>query len=94
MRKFKLTDNDGGGSKMCCFDASYNDIANVLGEANLGESGDGKTSHEWQVEDNEGNIYYIYDWKYYQRYDKDITITYTIGGDNIEGARELASLFA
>jgi len=40
------------------------------------------------------NIYYIYDWKYYQRYDKDITITYTIGGNNIQGARELAALFA
>jgi len=94
MRKFELTDCSGGGSKMCCFDASYNEIANVLGEANLGESGDGKTTHEFQVTDNEDNIYYIYDWKYYQRYDKDITITYTIGGDNIEGARELASLFA
>ena len=94
MAKFELTELVGGGSKMCCFDASYNDIAKVLGDSNIGSSGDGKTSHEWCVADDNDNIYYIYDWKYYARYDKDITITYTIGGDDIQGARELAALFA
>jgi hypothetical protein len=92
--KFELTDLVGGGHKMCCFNASYDEIAEVLGDSNIGASGDGKTTHEWCVADDNDNIYYIYDWKYYQRYDKDITITYTIGGNNIQGARELASLFA
>jgi len=52
MSKFELTDLVGGGSKMCCFDASYNDIAKVLGDSNVGASGDQKTSHEWCVTDD------------------------------------------
>jgi hypothetical protein len=48
-------------------DITYNDLVNILGQPTYNEpSGDNKTQVEWTIE-FEGNLFYIYDWKTYNR---------------------------
>ena len=91
---FKKTSTFGGGALLTTFKASYNDVKAIFGKANLGESGDQKCSHEWQLKDDNGNIYNIYDWKEYRKIPKKEVICYHIGGNDIEGANRLKALFA
>ena len=58
--------------------ASINELTAVLGEENVGESGDGKTLHEWAVMFN-GKFFSIYDWKEYRNYPENEQIEWHIG---------------
>jgi hypothetical protein len=41
--------------------------------------GDGKTNFDFTLEDGEGNIFTIYDWKYYRKLGEDEAIIWHIG---------------
>ena len=93
---FKKTDELAGGHLLTTFEASYNDVEALFGSPNWDNgdnSGDGKTTHEWTLENDEGVIVYIYDWKEYREIPHSEIITYHIGGENKAVAEELKSLF-
>lgn len=59
------------------FSATPNQLIGILGET-FG-SGDGKTTHDWELETEDGEVFTIYDWK-----EKNLTpdkiINWHIGG--------------
>ena len=61
------------------FNASVDELTTLLGEENVGASGDGKCKHEWFVKTNEDKYFSIYDWKEYRDYPSDEIINWHIG---------------
>ena len=90
---FKKTTKFGGGCLMTEFKASYNDVKAIFGKPNCEGSGDNKTTHEWQLIDDSGSIFNIYDWKEYRDIPLDEVISYHIGGSDRSGAMRLKEVF-
>jgi len=94
---FKPTTNWGSGSGQGDIEVSYNDLVKLFGEP--GEGDDYKVSMEWSVEDQDGNIVNIYDWKATTLYDSDLydpeelkeldSFEWNIGAKNKEDAKNL-----
>ena len=59
---------------------SVNDLREILGEP-INESNDGsdKVNFEWDMETDEGEVFAIYDWKYYRPLSSDEIVTWNIG---------------
>ena len=75
--------------------ASVNELTKIIGEPTY-ESNDGedKVNIEWELEDDNGNVITIYDWKEYRKIGYDEQIEWHIGGmsrditDNAKGEIE------
>ena len=75
--------------------ASVNELIKVIGEPTY-ESNDGedKVNIEWELEDDNGDVVTIYDWKEYRKIGYDEQIEWHIGGmsrditDNAKGEIE------
>jgi hypothetical protein len=60
--------------------ASVNEMKQVLGNVKYyGAVGD-KVQHEWEMENEFGNVFTVYDWKEYRSYTDDELIEWHIGG--------------
>lgn len=74
--------------------ATVNDLIEVCGEADFADNdGEDKVNFEWEMENNNGNVFTIYDWKEYRPIAKDGLIEWHIGGrdlaDTEQGKDEL-----
>jgi hypothetical protein len=98
VKKFKVTNNFGGGSLQGYITTSYAKLVEIFGMPNS-EGDDYKVSTEWTIEDKDGNIASIYDWKSTCLYD-DETLTVSqlrklpsyqwhIGSQNVTTANDL-----
>jgi hypothetical protein len=75
--------------------ASVNELIKIIGEPTY-ESNDGedKVNIEWELEDDNGDVVTIYDWKEYRKIGHDEKIEWHIGGmrkditDNAKGEIE------
>ena len=79
--------------------SNYRTLVRLFGEG-IGPSIDGKASMRWVVEDDEGNVFEIYDYKatslYFPGYPtpdelkKEEQVDFSIGGKNHAAAKKLA----
>jgi hypothetical protein len=63
--------------------ASIGKLIKVCGEPNH-KSGDSKVKYVWTLENNKGVVFSIYDWKEYREIGQEESITWNIGGFNLE----------
>jgi hypothetical protein len=75
--------------------ASVNELTKIIGEPTYeSNGGDDKVNIEWELEDDNGNVVTIYDWKEYRKIGYDEQIEWHIGGmsrditDNAKGEIE------
>jgi len=62
------------------FKATVNQLINVFGEPDYdSNNGEYKVNFEWDLETEEGDVFTIYDWKYYRKIDLDEVIEWHIG---------------
>jgi len=60
--------------------ASVNQLINAFGEPDYdGNTGEDKVNFEWDMETEEGDVFTIYDWKYYRPLNLDEMIEWHIG---------------
>jgi hypothetical protein len=63
--------------------ASVNELIKVIGEPTyVVNDGEDKVNIEWVLEDDNGNVITIYDWKEYRKIGYDEKINWHIGGKN------------
>ena len=63
--------------------ASVNELIKVIGEPTyVVNDGEDKVNIEWELEDDNGNVITIYDWKEYRKIGYDEKINWYIGGKN------------
>lgn len=61
--------------------ATVNELIFVVGKPNYnGNDGEDKVNIEWELEDEDGNVVTIYDWKEYRKIGMDEKIVWHIGG--------------
>jgi hypothetical protein len=61
--------------------ATVNELIFVIDKPNYnGNDGEDKVNFEWELEDEEGNVVTIYDWKEYRKIGYDEQIEWHIGG--------------
>lgn len=65
------------------FQATPSDLRTILGQPKF-EHNDGqdKTNREWTMETESGEVFTVYDWKYYRPLDEDETVEWHIGGNS------------
>ena len=54
-----------GTSLKASFKASYSELIGLFGEPPFIDGPEDKITVEWAIEDEDGNVFTIYDWKYY-----------------------------
>jgi hypothetical protein len=60
-----------------------NELIKVIGEPTyVVNDGEDKVNIEWELEDDNGNVITIYDWKEYRKIGYDEKINWHIGGKN------------
>jgi hypothetical protein len=61
--------------------ASVNELVSIIGEPTYNDNtGKDKVNFEWELEDENGNVVTIYDWKEYRKIGMDEKIEWHIGG--------------
>jgi hypothetical protein len=71
----------GTGFHLSTIRASVNELVSIIGEPVYdGNTGEDKVNIEWELEDEEGNVVTIYDWKEYRKIGMDEKIEWHIGG--------------
>ena len=61
---------------------TVNKLSNALGEAQcINNTGDDKVNFDWNCEDEDGNVFTIYDWKEYRPIGPYEMIEFHIGGE-------------
>ena len=63
-------------------EATVNEMKEVLGNVMYYGIKDDKIQHEWEMEDENGHVFTVYDWKEYRQYSNDDVIEWHIGGHN------------
>jgi len=65
------------------FHARVSDLRRILGEPKF-ENNDGqdKTNFDWTLETESGDVFTVYDWKYYRPLDEEEMVEWHIGGHN------------
>lgn len=61
-------------------DATVKDLKRALGDPSYTGAYDDKVQNEWEMEDENGHVFTIYDWKEYRSYTDDEFIEWHIGG--------------
>lgn len=60
--------------------ATVNTLVNLIGPPDhVDNSGDDKTTHEWNCETNDGTVFTLYDWKSYRAISPEEIIHFHIG---------------
>jgi hypothetical protein len=62
--------------------ATANQLTEIVGECSELKSGDGKTTLQWILENEDNQVITIYDWKMYREVGLDEEIEWNIGGHN------------
>lgn len=80
----KTTKSSGGTSFFnSTIKTSLNILKNVLGEPEWSDnSGEDKSNFDWTMENEDGNIFTVYDWKEYRIIEDNEIIEWHIGGFN------------
>ena len=65
------------------FQAKVSDLRTILGQPKY-EHNDGqdKTNLDWTMETESGEVFTVYDWKYYRPLDEDEMVEWHIGGNS------------
>jgi hypothetical protein len=72
MKTFKVTQKFGTGTSLQGYvNTSYKRLVELFGEPDPANTDDYKVSTEWDVEDESGNVYTIYDYKETKMYSSD-----------------------
>ena len=60
--------------------ATINQLISAFGEPTIHDNtGEDKVNYEWDMETDEGEVFTIYDWKYYRPLSSDEFVTWHIG---------------
>jgi hypothetical protein len=93
----KLTDpsNANGTSLVGHILSTYNKLVQLFGIPNGSPSFDGKVKNEWVLENSDGQVVTIYDWKLSENLSHypDETYHWHIGAHNRSAAAELLEMF-
>jgi hypothetical protein len=79
MAKKTYKDTDGTSFHGVTIRATVDQLTKVFGEPYDSSSGEDKVNFVWDMEDNEGEVFTIYDWKEYRVLRSDEMITWHIG---------------
>jgi hypothetical protein len=79
MAKKTYKDTDGTSFHGVTIRATVDQLTKAFGEPYDNNSGDDKVNFEWDMENNEGEVFTIYDWKEYRVLRSDEMITWHIG---------------
>jgi len=79
MAKKTYQDTDGTSFHGVTIRATVDQLTKAFGEPYDNNSGDDKVNFEWDMENNEGEVFTIYDWKEYRVLKSDEMITWHIG---------------
>ena len=79
MAKKTYQSTDGTSFHGVTIRASVDQLAKAFGEPYDNNTGDDKVNFEWEMETDEGEVFTIYDWKYYRPLSSDEFVTWHIG---------------
>jgi hypothetical protein len=72
MKTFKISKNNAGGTSLQGYvNTSYKRLVELFGEPDPANTDGYKMSTEWDVEDEDGSVYTIYDYKATKLYSSD-----------------------
>lgn len=85
MLKSTFKDTFGTSFHYSTVTATVNELISVIGEPTyVVNTGEDKVNIEWELEDDNGNVVTIYDWKEYRKIGYDEKIEWHIGGKSKE----------
>ena len=80
MAKKTYQSTDGTSFHGVTIRASVDRLTKVFGDPTIVDNtGDDKVNYEWDMETDEGEVFCIYDWKYYRPLRSDEIVTWNIG---------------
>lgn len=80
MAKKTYQSTDGTSFHGVTIRASVDQLTKAFGDPTIVDNtGDDKVNYEWDMETDEGEVFAIYDWKYYRPLRSDEIVTWNIG---------------
>jgi hypothetical protein len=80
MAKKTYQSTDGTSFHGVTIRASVDQLTKAFGDPTIVDNtGDDKVNFEWDMETDEGEVFCIYDWKYYRPLSSDEIVTWNIG---------------
>ena len=80
MAKKTYQSTDGTSFHGITIRASVEQLTKAFGDPTIVDNtGDDKVNYEWDMETDEGEVFAIYDWKYYRPLKSDEIVTWNIG---------------
>jgi hypothetical protein len=80
MAKKTYQSTDGTSFHGVVIRATVDQLISAFGDPTIVDNtGDDKVNFEWEMETNEGEVFTIYDWKYYRLLSSDEFVTWNIG---------------
>ena len=79
MAKKTYQSTDGTSFHGVTIRASVDQLTKAFGEPYDSNTGEDKVNFEWEMETDEGEVFTIYDWKYYRPLSSDEIVTWNIG---------------
>ena len=80
MAKKTYQNTDGTSFHGVVIRATINQLISAFGEPTVHDNtGEDKVNYEWDMETDEGEVFTIYDWKYYRPLSSDEFVTWHIG---------------
>ena len=80
MAKKTYQSTDGTSFHGVTIRASVEQLTKAFGDPTIVDNtGDDKVNYEWDMETDEGEVFAIYDWKYYRPLRSDEIVTWNIG---------------
>ena len=82
MAKKTYKDTDGTSFYDVTIRATVNQLTNAFGDPNDNNTGEDKVNFVWEMETEDGEVFTIYDWKYYRPLKSDEYVVWNIGAMN------------
>lgn len=80
MAKKTYQSTDGTSFHGITIRASVEQLTKAFGDPSIVDNtGEDKVNYEWEMETDEGEVFTIYDWKYYRPLKSDEIVTWNIG---------------
>ena len=80
MAKKTYQSTDGTSFQGVVIRATVNQLISAFGDPSMEyNTGEDKVNFEWDMETDEGEVFAIYDWKYYRPLSSDEIVTWNIG---------------
>lgn len=80
MAKKTYQSTDGTSFHGVAIRASVDQLTKAFGDPTIVDNtGEDKVNYEWDMETEEGEVFAIYDWKYYRPLSSDEIVTWNIG---------------